>query len=91
MALRFLLCHCIIKGLCKNVLEERKKLMTPQLLKRIKSYLQLIIATLIISAVLVYVTCYVNHCSLLQVFMLQETTVITCIAIAANVKKPAET
>ena len=59
--------------------------MTPELLKRIKSYVRLIIATLIISAVLVYVTCYVNQCSLLQVFTLQETTVITCIAIAANV------
>ncbi len=59
--------------------------MTPELLKRIKTYFRMIITSLGISFGMVYAACFFNNCTLLEVFTVQEPTIVAWVAIGVNV------
>lgn len=57
---------------------------TYSMFKRIKSYLRIIFISLILSLGFVYLVCFFNECTLLQVFQVQEPRVFAIIAIIGN-------
>lgn len=61
---------------------ERK--MTPEIVKRMKSYLRIIVCTLILSAIFVYFTCLFNDVPVSQMFINEETRWQAWFAIGGN-------